>query len=167
MDARYQGLLDMINGGGAGQAGQSFEGGPLSGLLNMLGIRPRGFRDREAEQAQQMLQPPRASSMGAPAGPGLSPVPDQIQQMMPPENFAYVAGRPDMAGPAAPRPNTLGGLSMPGQPKLTEEQIIQLLMDLNMMPQAPMSASPRMPAGENYDPMARGAGVFPTSYGPR
>ena len=156
MDARFTGLLDMINGGGAGQAGQSFEDGPLSGLLNMLGIRPSGFRAREAEQKQQMLQPPRASSMGAPA-----PMTPQ------PENYAYVAGRPDMAGPAAPRPNTLGGLSMPGQPTLTPEQIQQLLMALNMMPQSPMSVSPRMPIGENYDPMARGAGVFPTNYGPR
>jgi len=72
-----------------------------------------------------------------------------------------------MAGPAAPLPNTLGGLSMPGQPTLTPEQIQQLLMALNMMPQSPMSVSPRMPTGENYDPMARGAGVFPNSYGAR
>ena len=155
MDQRYQGLLDMLNGGGAGRAGQTFEGGGLSGLLNSLGIRPMGYRDRLAEAQpapNPMMMAPRVSTMGAPPATG---------------NYAYVAGRPDMAGPAAAMPNTLGGISMPGQPNLTEEQIIQLLMDLNLMPQAPMSASPRMPAGENYDPMARGARVFPTSYGPR
>jgi hypothetical protein len=155
MDQQYRGLLDMLNGGGAGRAGQTFEGGGLSGLLNSLGIRPMGYRDRLAEAQpapNPMMMAPRVSSMGAPPATG---------------NYAYVAGRPDMAGPAATMPNTLGGISMPGQPNLTEEQIIQLLMDLNLMPQAPMSMSPRMPTGENYDPMARGAGVFPTSYGPR
>jgi hypothetical protein len=155
MDQRYLGLLDMLNGGGAGRAGQTFEGGGLSGLLNSLGIRPMGYQDRLSEarpQPNPILMTPTVSTMGMP------PVAD---------NYAYVAGRPDMAGPAPTMPNTLGGISMPGQPSLTEEQIIQLLMDLNLMPQAPMSASPRMPTGENYDPMARGAGVFSTGYGPR
>ena len=70
MDQRYQGLLDMLNGGGAGQAGSTFEGGGLSGLLNSLGIRPMGYRDRLAEaqpQPNPMMMEPRASSMGAPA----------------------------------------------------------------------------------------------------
>ena len=120
----------------------------------MLGIRPKGFRDREAEQTQQMLSPPRASSMGGPV------------QMTPPMGYA---GRPDvpMGGgmPAAALPNTLGGISMPGQPTLTPEQIQQLLMALNMMPQSPMSAPPMGSAGGDYDNMYRGAMIPPTSLG--
>lgn len=62
---RYMGLLDMINGGGPGQAGDTFEGGPLSGLLNALGIRPYGYRDRLSE----------AQPMPRPAGLGVAPRP--------------------------------------------------------------------------------------------
>ena len=66
---RYRGLLDMINGGGAGRAGQTFEGGGLSGLLNSLGIRPMGYRDRLADARpapNPMLMTPSVSTMGMP-----------------------------------------------------------------------------------------------------
>ena len=49
----FSGLLDMINGGGMGAAGSRFEGGPLSGLLNALGIRPYGYEDRLSEMRPQ------------------------------------------------------------------------------------------------------------------
>ena len=61
----YRGLLDMLDGGGAGRAGEKFEGGPLSGLLNMLGIRPMGYRDRLQQQA----------TMGTSSGGGYAPSP--------------------------------------------------------------------------------------------
>ena len=61
----YRGLLDMLDGGGAGRAGERFEGGPLSGLLNMLGIRPMGYRDRLQQQA----------TMGTSSGGGYAPSP--------------------------------------------------------------------------------------------
>lgn len=51
-----QGFLnfrDMFDGGGAGKSGQTFQGGPLSGLLNALGVRPMGFNDRQAEARPQ------------------------------------------------------------------------------------------------------------------
>ena len=60
----------MLNGGGAGRAGQTFEGGGLSGLLNSLGIRPMGYRDRLAEarpQPNPMMMTPTVSTMGMPA----------------------------------------------------------------------------------------------------
>lgn len=38
----YTGLRDMFNGGGAGAAGPDFQGGPLSGMLNNLGVNPVG-----------------------------------------------------------------------------------------------------------------------------
>jgi len=154
----YGGLLDMINGGGPQAAGQTFQGGALSELLNSLGIRPMGYQNRMAEaQPQPAMVPmaPRVSTMGAPPrGPGLSPVPDQIQQMMLPRG----------PGPS-PVPDQIRQM-MPTTP--APDQIAELLrlLGLGQQPYA-MSASPRMPAGENYDPMARGAGVFSTGYGPR
>lgn len=58
-DKRFLGLMDMIDGGGMGRAGSEFEGGPLSGLLNALGIRPQGYADRmEAEAMPRYLAGP-------------------------------------------------------------------------------------------------------------
>lgn len=73
-DGRYLGLLDMLDGGGAGRAGQTFEGGPLSGLLNALGIRPMGYMDRLRQQPPPMR----------PAGLGIAPSPSPAP--MPPPN---------------------------------------------------------------------------------
>jgi hypothetical protein len=41
---------DMFDGGGAGRYGDTFEGGPVSGLLNNLGVRPHGYRDRLSDR---------------------------------------------------------------------------------------------------------------------
>lgn len=38
--------MDMRDGGGKGRSGDTFQGGPLSGLLNALGVRPAGYRQR-------------------------------------------------------------------------------------------------------------------------
>lgn len=37
---------DMIDGGGPGRSGDTFQGGLASGLLNTLGVRPAGYRQR-------------------------------------------------------------------------------------------------------------------------
>lgn len=66
--AQYLGLIDMLNGGGAGRAGSTFEGGPLSGLLNSLGIRPMGYQDRLAA-ARPMPRPMAMPSMPRPPQP--------------------------------------------------------------------------------------------------
>jgi hypothetical protein len=42
----YTGLADMFNGGGPGRSGSTFSGGPLSGALNSLGVRPMGQGDQ-------------------------------------------------------------------------------------------------------------------------
>ena len=56
---RFLGLMDMIDGGGMGRSGSEFEGGPLSGLLNAIGIRPQGYADRvEAEEMPRYLAGP-------------------------------------------------------------------------------------------------------------
>jgi len=39
---RVSALIDMINGGGMNAAGSDFEGGPYSGILNLLGVTPYG-----------------------------------------------------------------------------------------------------------------------------
>ena len=63
---RYTGIRDMFDGGGAGKAGPTFQGGQYSGLLNALGVRPRGFRDRQAGilERQQAAPTTMAGAMG-------------------------------------------------------------------------------------------------------
>lgn len=70
-------LRDMFDGGGAGRSGQKFEGGGLSDLLNGLGIRPMGFKDR-LEQARPMARPAGLGQPGpmAPAAPQMAPPPN-------------------------------------------------------------------------------------------
>ena len=63
---RFLGLMDMIDGGGMGRSGQTFEGGPLSGFLNALGVRPAGYMDR-LEAARSMARPMMARPMSGPA----------------------------------------------------------------------------------------------------
>lgn len=74
---RYTGIRDMFDGGGAGKAGPTFQGGTYSGLLNALGVRPRGFRDRQAGilERQQAAPTTMAGAMGggSPAVPAVAP----------------------------------------------------------------------------------------------
>jgi hypothetical protein len=173
MDQRYTGLLDMLNGGGPQAAGQTFQGGALSELLNSLGIRPMGYQNRMAEAQQQpamMPMAPRVSTMGAPPrGPGLSPVPDQIQQMMLPRGpgLSPVPDQIRQMMPTTPAPDQIAELLRMLGIDSRQPGVSQALAAMSGGQPYAMSASPRMPAGENYDPMARGAGVFSTGYGPR
>ena len=59
----FLGLLDMIDGGGMGQSGSKFEGGPISGFLNALGVRPHGYMDRLSAVRPEM----RPAGLGAAA----------------------------------------------------------------------------------------------------
>ena len=100
---QYLGLLDMLDGGGPGRAGSTFEGGPLSGLLNLLGIRPMGYADR-------MAQAPTASPMApAPMGGGMAP-PAPRRAPAAPQMMA-----PALTGPAGgPRPEMQGRPAIAG-----------------------------------------------------
>lgn len=69
-------LRDMIDGGGAGRAGDAFEGGPLSGFLNELGIRPRGYFDRQREMRAAPPVMSTRSPAAAPATPPMAPPPN-------------------------------------------------------------------------------------------
>ena len=64
---KFLGLMDMIDGGGAGRSGQTFEGGPLSGFMNALGIRPMGYMDR-LEAARPMPRPMMGGSSSSNVG---------------------------------------------------------------------------------------------------
>lgn len=61
-----QGLLDLFDGGGRGASGTEFAGGPFSGILNSIGVRPHGYADtmqgmentRPQQRPEPMMQPP-------------------------------------------------------------------------------------------------------------
>ena len=115
--ANYLGLIDMLDGGGAGRAGQTFEGGPLSNFLNDIGIRPMGYQDR-LSAARPMPQPgPRPTYM-APAAP---PTPAQ-----PPA---------DPYAPGAVTTTVLGQLS--------DEQLIRLIQNAMQAPPSALGYGPR------------------------
>ena len=69
---KFLGLLDMLDGGGAGRSGQTFEGGPLSGFLNALGVRPQGYQER-MERERMMPRPMMGGSSSAPMAPAPMP----------------------------------------------------------------------------------------------
>lgn len=100
---QFKGLLDMIDGGGAGRAGELFEGGPFSQFLNMLGVKPRGYYDRLNEM--------RAANQPAPA---IAPAP-----VMAP---TVAATRPDIYGPGAVTTTTL-----PPMGQMSDEALISLI----------------------------------------
>lgn len=77
---RYKGLMDMIDGGGPGRAGQRFEGGGLSDVLNNLGFKPRGYHDRMAQQRPQ-ARPQAPAQMGNRSQPMAPPAPAMAQPM--------------------------------------------------------------------------------------
>jgi len=62
---------DMIDGGGPGRSGDTFQGGPFSGLLNAIGVRPAGYRQRlEDNLAPQTSLRPQMRPAGLLGGTG-------------------------------------------------------------------------------------------------
>jgi hypothetical protein len=76
----FTGLLDMIDGGGAGRAGQQFEGARVSEILNAIGIKPYGAEDRmravrpqaRPDDFRQQFAPPIQAPR--PQQPAMSPM---------------------------------------------------------------------------------------------
>jgi hypothetical protein len=88
-DGKVSALRDMFNGGGRGTAGDTFEGGGgYSGILNMLGIKPKDYADRHAMMAQPQ---PQAQQQAAPM-----PAPPVASQAAP-QDFYRQTGNPAMA----------------------------------------------------------------------
>lgn len=79
--ANFLNFADMFDGGGAGAVGDTFQGGPLSGLLNAIGIRPMGYRQRHGLLSQEPSSMGRMGAAttgllsGAPSGPPLGTMP--------------------------------------------------------------------------------------------
>jgi hypothetical protein len=102
---KFLGLLDMLDGGGAGRSGQTFEGGPLSGFLNALGVRPQGYQERMEREREPMYL----------AGPPSRPTP------------MYSAGPPSMPNPYAPGAITTTTLPPVGQ--MSDEALMKMIYD--------------------------------------
>ena len=67
---RVGALRDMLDGGGVGQSGPTFQGGPLSGLLNAIRVRPMGYEERLGSvhpQVRPQMSSPAAAAYSAPA----------------------------------------------------------------------------------------------------
>ena len=103
---------NMFDGGGGGRYGDTFQGGPYSGVLNVLGVRPVGYRDRQ-ERMRQTSPQPRPSqvsaSSAAPAGQvmtrrdwGSMPSAPNYPQMDMTPLEAYLAGQLTRWTPAYP-----------------------------------------------------------------
>lgn len=84
----FTGLLDLVDGGGAGRAGQQFEGARVSEILNAIGIKPYGAEDRmravrpqaRPEDFRQQFTPPiqAPSPMQPPMQPPMSAMPPPV-----------------------------------------------------------------------------------------
>ena len=117
-DRKFLDFLDMIDGGGAGQMGDKFEGGGLYSLLGNLVGSPYGSKDEERKKARMafygsdniggppMATPPPVGTVGggAPA-PVAPPTPQERYGMNPPAAYAPPAQSPlEMFGGMAPAP---------------------------------------------------------------
>jgi hypothetical protein len=91
----YQGFNDMIDGGGAGQSGQSFEGGGLLSMIANMIASPRGSQQAQPMGVMQAAQPMQ------PQGGLLS------AQPMPQPQF------PNTPPPSAMQPMTSQGAGVP------------------------------------------------------
>ncbi len=100
---KFLGLLDMLDGGGAGRSGETFEGGPLSGFLNALGIRPQGYQER-MEQERMMPRPMMGGSSSAP----MAPAP------MPPNPYA---------------PDAITTTTLPPMGQMSDEALMKIIYD--------------------------------------
>lgn len=108
-------LKDMFDGGGAGASGTAFKGGPLSGLLNELGIRPMGYRD--AMERMKPMARPAAAPMAAPASPAspaappmAPPPPVAVQPLvgsLTPEDIMAAINRGAPGGPNVMQPQRM------------------------------------------------------------
>jgi len=65
MGSSFKSMADMFDGGGAGMVGDTFKGGPLSGLLNEIGVRPYGFAARALAENPEGIAAAMADKTGA------------------------------------------------------------------------------------------------------
>jgi hypothetical protein len=93
----YQGFNDMIDGGGMGQSGQSFEGGGLLSMIANMIAKPRGSQQGQPEPMGGLLSPQARPAM---------PMPPQPQPMQ-------YSGRGNLGMPTQGQPMTSQGAGVP------------------------------------------------------
>lgn len=84
----YISLLDMVDGAGAGASGSEFQGGPISGLLNRIGVKPHGYRDRQAGNQVASIAPSPRPAVNPPMA--VTPIPEP--RVNPDYGFSGVSG---------------------------------------------------------------------------
>ena len=116
----YTGLRDMIDGGGAGRSGPTFQGGLLSQPLNELGIRPFGYRRRLDEAMSRPA--PRRPSQAAPS-PAVEVAPT-------PQRGLLYSGRGDYGMPQpTPYDDAILRLARMDQPQYSGRGYVGMPMD--------------------------------------
>lgn len=127
-DRKFLDFLDMIDGGGAGQMGDKFEGGGLYSLLGNLAASPYGSQDEERKAARMAAYgsdniggPPMATpspvgtvGSGAPA-PVAPPTPQERYGMNPPAQspLEMFGGMAPAAYSPEPQYSGRGSMGMP------------------------------------------------------
>jgi hypothetical protein len=96
----YQGFGDMIDGGGMGQSGQSFEGGGLLSMIANMIAKPRGSQQRQQEPMGGLLSTQPQARLAMPMQP-------QTMQPQPP-NTPPPGFQPPMTSQGAGVPNVNG-----------------------------------------------------------
>jgi hypothetical protein len=115
----YQGFNDMINGGGAGQSGQSFEGGGLLSMIANMIAKPRGSQQGQPQaQTGGLLSPQARPAMPMQAQP--QPMRPQYPNT-PPPGFQP----PQFPSPQQPpQYSGRGAVGMPTPPPLSFEEFV-------------------------------------------
>ena len=110
----YQGFGDMIDGGGMGQSGQSFEGGGLLSMIANMIAKPRGSQRGQPEPMGGLLSPQ--------AQPAMQP---QTMQPQPPNTPPPGAMPEPFPSPQQPMQYSgRGPVGMPSQPPLGFEEFV-------------------------------------------
>jgi hypothetical protein len=125
----YQGFNDMIDGGGAGQSGQSFEGGGLLSMIANMIAKPRGSQQGQPEPMGGLLSPQARPAMPMQAQPQpMQPqypntAPPGTMQPMPPMQYS---GRGNLGMPQQPQGPTQNPHPQMYQPMTFEEFVMGL-----------------------------------------
>lgn len=135
---QYQGLIDMINGGGAGASGAEFQGGGLVSLIANALFDPLGSRQRQNAMAgiRPVARPLIETDQRASIAPQFSPRP---------------VARPETQGPPAPPTDPRRGVFPTGA---------QYSGDAFSRPQMSDPRQAQFPTGAQYSGQAFAQPVF-------
>ena len=118
---------DMVDGGGFGRTGPTFQGGPLGGLLGALlnsgGVRPMGYQERLGSVRPQMRPPMSAPAYTAPAPAAPMGMPAYTM----PSAMGMPAPAP-MGTPAYTQPSAMG-MPTPRGPMTMEQWVATTFPD--------------------------------------